>query len=139
MKPAQIKIVLVSTAIVAGIALLAVESSRSATVYYQTLPEYQQAPPAKAVRITGYVEQGSIQRAAGEPLLFMMVDKEKTTRMAVAFRDIVPDTFKDGAEVVVEGRMDDAQVFQASTLLAKCPSKYESSEQEKGGAAAPRA
>ncbi len=38
----------------------------------------------------------------------------------------VPDLFKDGAEVVVEGRMTAAGgSFQATNVLAKCPSKFE--------------
>jgi cytochrome c-type biogenesis protein CcmE len=39
-----------------------------------------------------------------------------------------PDLFKDGAEVVVEGRMmtsTDGPVFEADKILAKCPSKFE--------------
>jgi cytochrome c-type biogenesis protein CcmE len=38
----------------------------------------------------------------------------------------VPDLFKDGAEVVVEGRMDASQqLFVADQVLAKCPSKFQ--------------
>ena len=36
----------------------------------------------------------------------------------------VPDLFRDGAEVVVEGRASQ-QAFEAQRVLAKCPSKYE--------------
>ena len=36
-----------------------------------------------------------------------------------------PDLFKDGAEVVVEGRLGDDGTFLASNVMAKCPSKFE--------------
>jgi cytochrome c-type biogenesis protein CcmE len=37
-----------------------------------------------------------------------------------------PDLFKDGAEVVVEGRLAAAAgAFHATNVLAKCPSKFE--------------
>ena len=39
-----------------------------------------------------------------------------------------PDLFRDGAEVVIEGRIEHQQnrtLFLADNLLAKCPSKYE--------------
>jgi cytochrome c-type biogenesis protein CcmE len=38
-----------------------------------------------------------------------------------------PDLFKDGAEVVVEGRLagSDHRTFEATHILAKCPSKFE--------------
>jgi cytochrome c-type biogenesis protein CcmE len=47
--------------------------------------------------------------------------------MPVVFRSLdVPDLFQDGAEVVVEGRMDPvAGVFVADLVLAKCPSKFQ--------------
>jgi len=37
----------------------------------------------------------------------------------------VPDTFKPGAEVIVEGRMEQGGAFNAKTLMTKCPSKYQ--------------
>jgi cytochrome c-type biogenesis protein CcmE len=43
----------------------------------------------------------------------------------VVYRGIIPDTFSDSVEVVVEGRLDSNGVFQATTLLAKCASRYE--------------
>ena len=39
-----------------------------------------------------------------------------------------PDLFKDGAEVVVEGRLvanGAGRHFEADKLMAKCPSKFE--------------
>ena len=57
-----------------------------------------------------------------------MRDKEDTTLLKVRYEDVVPDTFKDHAEVVVEGRMASDGAFDATTLLAKCPSKYEGDE-----------
>jgi cytochrome c-type biogenesis protein CcmE len=39
-----------------------------------------------------------------------------------------PDMFKDGAEVVIEGRLQHHEtetVFLADNVLAKCPSKFE--------------
>lgn len=39
------------------------------------------------------------------------------------FAGVVPDTFKEGAEVVLKGKFD-GDVFQTSEVMAKCPSKY---------------
>jgi cytochrome c-type biogenesis protein CcmE len=47
----------------------------------------------------------------------------------------VPDIFKDNVEVVVEGVYDRDGVFAADTLLAKCPSKFESKPGAVGAAA----
>ena len=43
----------------------------------------------------------------------------------VVYRGIAPDTFTDGVDVVVEGRMATDGTFHATTLLAKCASRYE--------------
>jgi cytochrome c-type biogenesis protein CcmE len=43
----------------------------------------------------------------------------------VVYRGIAPDTFTDGVDVVVEGRMGQDGTFHATTLLAKCASRYE--------------
>lgn len=144
MLPAQTKIVLVSVAIVGSIVLLGLDGSRSATVYYQTLPEFRtslagpqgspasgpRAAPAQGrpVRLTGYVVDGSIRQVAGAPLRFVMRDAARTTTLEVAYDDLVPDTFKDGAEVVVEGQLGAGDAFEATLLLAKCPSKYENAD-----------
>ncbi len=50
-------------------------------------------------------------------------------QVRVTYRGVVPDTFKEGADVVVEGSYDSAEkVFRCTTLLAKCPTKYEPGE-----------
>jgi cytochrome c-type biogenesis protein CcmE len=44
-----------------------------------------------------------------------------------------PDMFKDGAEVVIEGRIQNHQsntLFLADNLMAKCPSKFEAQARE---------
>jgi cytochrome c-type biogenesis protein CcmE len=50
------------------------------------------------------------------------------SRLDVVFASLeTPDLFKDGAEVVLEGRLRTGQpdAFLADKLLAKCPSKFE--------------
>ena len=44
----------------------------------------------------------------------------------VVYRGVIPDTFTDSADVIVEGRLGRDGTFQATTLLAKCASRYES-------------
>ncbi len=56
---------------------------------------------------------------------FMIVDAD--VKIPVHYTGIIPDTFKDKSQVVVEGSLNaQRSAFQAHTLLAKCPSKYES-------------
>lgn len=58
---------------------------------------------------------------------FLLVDKDQPAKtIRVDFKGAVPDTFKPGAEVIVEGGVNPASgTFAASTLMTKCPSKYQ--------------
>lgn len=76
------------------------------------------------VKIGARVVDGTIVRdPSGRSLTFKMTDGAKV--YDVTYRGIAPDTFTDGVDVVVEGRLDANGTFQATTLLAKCASRYE--------------
>jgi cytochrome c-type biogenesis protein CcmE len=45
-------------------------------------------------------------------------------RVPVIYEGVVPEMFRAGADVVVEGRRDDAGTFRATQLMTKCASKY---------------
>ncbi len=51
-----------------------------------------------------------------------------TEELQVHYDGLLPDTFKEGAEVLVEGRYLPEGYFEAKTVMAKCPSKYEASD-----------
>jgi cytochrome c-type biogenesis protein CcmE len=76
------------------------------------------------MKIGARVVPGSVVRdASGRQVAFDMTDGRAT--YPVVYRGIIPDTFSDSVEVVVEGRLDATGTFQATTLLAKCASRYE--------------
>lgn len=50
----------------------------------------------------------------------------------VRYTGIVPDTFKDDAEVIVSGELAADGVFYAKDMTAKCPSKYEAAAKSDG-------
>jgi cytochrome c-type biogenesis protein CcmE len=50
------------------------------------------------------------------------------------YRDALPDTFSDDVEVVMEGRLREDGVFEATTLLTKCGSRYEAAPEDLQGA-----
>ena len=76
------------------------------------------------VKVGARVVPGSIVRdPGGRALTFRMTDGAQT--YAVAYRGIAPDTFTDGVDVIVEGRLGADNTFRATTLLAKCASRYE--------------
>ena len=81
------------------------------------------------VKVGGRVVPGSIQRdPGGREYAFRVTDGAKT--FPVIYRGIAPDTFTDSVDVVVEGRMGRDGTFRATTLLAKCASRYESAPEK---------
>ena len=70
------------------------------------------------------VVRGTIQRdVASQTITFRVTDG--TQSFPVIYRGLAPDTFTDEADVVVEGRIQRDGTFRATTLLAKCGSRYE--------------
>ncbi|HTM19676.1 MAG TPA: cytochrome c maturation protein CcmE [Kofleriaceae bacterium] len=84
----------------------------------------------KGMGLHGYVEAGSIKSdVVGQKTKREFVLTLNDGRMKVRHEGPVPDTFREGAEVVARGKLvQDAGgelVFEARELMAKCPSKYE--------------
>jgi cytochrome c-type biogenesis protein CcmE len=52
--------------------------------------------------------------------------------LQVRFNGVVPDTFKEGNEVIVTGELGTDGVFYAKDMTAKCPSKYEAAAKNEG-------
>lgn len=81
------------------------------------------------IKLGARVVPGSIKRAAGgREYAFVVTDGAR--QIPVQYRGIAPDTFTDGVDVVVEGRMGQDGTFRATTLLAKCASRYESAPEK---------
>ena len=68
--------------------------------------------------------QSGDAHAAG--LRFQLRDVKGTAAVPVVYKGSVPDLFKTGRDVVVDGRLRNG-IFVAvpDTLLTKCPSKFQ--------------
>jgi cytochrome c-type biogenesis protein CcmE len=76
------------------------------------------------VKMGAKVVSGTIERdVATQTIRFAVTDGQVT--YPVVYRGLAPDTFTDDVEVVVEGRLQPDGTFRATTLLAKCGSRYE--------------
>jgi cytochrome c-type biogenesis protein CcmE len=81
------------------------------------------------IKLGARVVPGSIKRApGGREYAFVVTDGAR--EIPVQYRGIAPDTFTVGVDVVVEGRMGQDGTFRATTLLAKCASRYESAPEK---------
>jgi len=78
----------------------------------------------RSYELTGKVVDGSIQRG-DDQLRFEIRDRDGTASVPVVYTGAVPDPFRDGREVIVEGRMKDGRfVAERDSLVTKCPSKF---------------
>lgn len=76
------------------------------------------------MKVGAHVVRGSVSReVAAQSLRFQVTDG--SARYPVVFRGLPPDTFTDSADVVVEGRLEHDGVIHATSVLAKCGSRYE--------------
>jgi cytochrome c-type biogenesis protein CcmE len=116
--------------------------TRRNLVYYYEVDELLAAPDRLdgKIRISGDVVPGTIERAdRGLHFAISEVDAPAgAPRVPVVYEGTVPDIFRPGIQVVVEGRIAPDGTFQAETLLAKCPSKYQAAGDLDAPAPAPR-
>jgi cytochrome c-type biogenesis protein CcmE len=57
---------------------------------------------------------------------FTITDGQRTLRVRYVGSAVLPDTFQDRAQVVLDGSYDAEEgIFNADVVYAKCPSKYE--------------
>lgn len=132
MKKKKVKFIVGGSIIITAIAYLAYAGMRDTNVliYYNTPTELLakgEAAYNKGIRISGRIEDGSISWDANKlDLNFRITDGKHT--IPVTYHGIVPDTFKYGVDVVIEGKLNADKSFKATELLAKCPSKYEAED-----------
>ncbi|MFO1160042.1 MAG: cytochrome c maturation protein CcmE [Reyranellaceae bacterium] len=77
--------------------------------------------PERRFRLGGLVEAGSVQKN-GEEVRFVVTDTHKT--LAVVYRGLLPDLFREGQGVVAEGSLRADGVFVAREVLAKHDENY---------------
>jgi cytochrome c-type biogenesis protein CcmE len=74
--------------------------------------------------VGGLVETGSIQHV-GHETCFILTQNNQALKVAYSGSDPLPDSFRDGAEALADGKMGTDGTFHANKIQAKCASKYE--------------
>jgi cytochrome c-type biogenesis protein CcmE len=122
------RLVLLGLAIaaVAGAALLAMSAMRDqASFFYAPADVARQGRPMdRAVRIGGMVRRGSLHRHADGVTIDFLVGDETPATIAVTYRGITPDLFREGSGVIADGRFQPNGSFTASEILAKHDENY---------------
>jgi cytochrome c-type biogenesis protein CcmE len=76
-------------------------------------------------KLTGKVVNGSVKRQ-GESITFAVRDRNGSASVPVTYTGVVPDPFRDGREVIVDGKLEGGTfVGERDSLVTKCPSKFQ--------------
>ncbi len=135
MKKSNRKVLIAILVIVIGVGFLIYRGLSSTSVYYMTVAELktsslgQQLGPDQAVRVGGLVINGSVDYNQRDLVLRFALKDEGNPQQTITaiYKGARPDAFEPDIEALLEGTYDrDQNLFQAKTLLVKCPSKYES-------------
>lgn len=134
----QRKFLVAASLVVGLVGYLMVTGMRDSFVYYYTPEELVQKVEADptlhdvGVKVGGRVVPGTVTYDSRTlDLRFQLVDIEGgTATFPVTFSGPLPETFEEGVDVVVEGRLMNDGVFAATTLLTKCGSRYEAGAED---------
>jgi cytochrome c-type biogenesis protein CcmE len=138
----NIKIAATVAVLVFAFAGLLWSTLREGTEYFKHVDEVVGAPQAwegKKLQLHGYVVPGSIYRKR-DSLEYRFKVQNNPARspeqggvVDASYTGIVPDTFKDEAEVVLRGTLGPHGFnTDPNGVVAKCPSKYEAKASSAG-------
>jgi cytochrome c-type biogenesis protein CcmE len=113
-------------------------SFQNAAVYAKTVDQLMASKTdlvGRQVRVQGTLVHGSLKRR-DQPCEYRFKMQQNGSVLDVRYPQcIVPDTFQDrpetDVEVTAEGKLNERDVFEATQIMAKCPSKYEEKDGKK--------
>ncbi|MEO8520843.1 MAG: cytochrome c maturation protein CcmE [Acidobacteriota bacterium] len=131
MKAKSLKLAVTVAILVVAFGALLYSTLRDGTEYYKHVEEVASNPDAwhgKKLQLHGYVVDKSIF-VKPDTLEYRFQVQSKGAVMAASYTGIVPDTFKDGSEVVLKGHLGpNGFAVESNGVMAKCPSKYEANK-----------
>ena len=139
MSAKALKIAATSGVLLLALTGLMFTTLREDTQFYKHVDEVMANPSSwhgKRLQLHGYVE--GIERKRNS-LEYRFKVQSNGSVVHASYSGVVPDTFKDGAEVVLKGRLNgDGFEVERNGVMAKCPSKYEAAKTTRPSAAKPR-
>lgn len=118
-------------AVLAGLGMLGIATGLVLSAFSDNLVFFyspselkaKHVPQGRRLRIGGLVENASVKHEAnGKTVDFRVTDGK--TDLAVTYSGALPDLFREGQGVVVEGKLDGAGTLRADTVLAKHDERY---------------
>ena len=118
--------------IIIGFLLLAIKSTTKSSNLHLQLKEFYEQLDTNTNKLShstltlyGFVKEGSLVKK-GIEADFIIYNKDLELAVHANGKHLLPDTFKEGAQVSVTGKyIHDKKIFIADSVLAKCASRYE--------------
>src|SRR5215216_1441178 len=124
-----LKVVLTVVVLVMALGGLMFTTLREDTQFYKHVDEVMVDPSAwhgKRLQLHGYV--AGIERKRNS-LDYRFNVQSNGSIVRASYSGVVPDTFKEGAEVVLKGTLSgEAFHVERNGVMAKCPSKYDAAK-----------
>jgi len=127
MKPRHKKISFIALAVfgLCAVTLLILNTFSSNIVFFHSPTDIKQgkAPINQTFRLGGMVKESSIKHNTdGLQVSFTVTDTLKD--IDVTYKGILPDLFREGQGVVVQGKLQKTGIFKAEQVLAKHDENY---------------
>ena len=134
-----VQIAIASLSVFVALGWMMASSSEGSFRFFEKISQLNASDRTRetGLRIRGFVVDGTIERNMEAGFVDFAIRDEtdsdselrpvsdRGSALRIRYDGIdVPDLFRDGAEVVVEGGFRDG-TFVASRIMAKCPSKYQ--------------
>jgi cytochrome c-type biogenesis protein CcmE len=129
----KLKFIIGGLLVIGLVIVLIVQATMSTGAYYLTVSELGgkgREMVGERVRVSGVVVEGSEAWQAKEMILRFAITDKSGKQLPIVFYGPRPDNFQRAAEAIVEGELVPDGSFMASTLLLKCPSRYEEEPEE---------
>ncbi|MEE9330449.1 MAG: cytochrome c maturation protein CcmE [Parvularculaceae bacterium] len=111
------------TVVAIGLVLTALNQSIS---YFYTPSELNKLTqsPDNIIRLGGLVVTGSVTKASARDATIRFAIADKLAETRIEFEGILPDLFREGQGVIVQGRLSDNGIVIATEVLAKHDETY---------------
>ena len=138
-KGPRTRLIIVSVVALLAVGYMVYAAFPGNALYFLTVNEFlggQQYHDGRTLRVSGKLVEGSFARPERSVVSrFQLEDKAEASSEAkylqATYSGVLPDLFfNPHSEVILQGSYGSDRVFQAETILVKCPSKYRSLEEE---------
>ena len=117
-------LIIITLVILLSSVLLILFNSKKNIIFFYTPSELieNNHPLQQVVRVGAFVEEGSLKKITFDTYEFNITDNLKSLR--VIYQGLLPNLFREGQGVVIEGILLEQNYIQANTVFAKHDENY---------------